>query len=249
MAKVIQFSIEKGGVGKTTMASNFAAALATDIKEPAKVLLIDGDGQGHAAVAFGIYEAQEGLGEVLAHEKKAKDVILPTSIPNLDLLPANDRLFRYEFDTNNVHLLAEVLIDISDDYDYFVIESAPARSPLIATMFDIADIVVTPIVLDAYSEVSLAKTVQLVHNFNLNNDANIKLVVIPNMYNKQSIRQSERLTGLVSSNLIVTNPVRQTVAFADAVDQGRVLMTAKGHKYQEHQHDFKKVVHQILANL
>ncbi|WP_419155113.1 ParA family protein [Weissella minor] len=249
MAKIIQFTIEKGGVGKTTMSSNFAATLATDLRNPSRVLLIDGDGQGHAAVAFGIYEAQEGLAEVLAHEKNAKSVILPTSVPNLDILPANDRLFKYEFNTGNIHLLAECLSEIADDYDYFVIESAPARSPLIATMFDIADVVVTPIVLDAYSEVSLSKTVQLVNNFNINNATNIKLVVLPNMYNKQSNRQLERLNGLKESDLNITLPVRQTVAFADAVDQGRVLMTAKGRKFQEHQHDFKKVVQQILANI
>ena len=88
MGKIIPFSNQKGGVGKTTTCVNMAAYLA---KAGKKVLLADIDPQGNATTGLGFSKSQikKSVYNVLIEDEPVKDNILPTEMPNLFLLPAN----------------------------------------------------------------------------------------------------------------------------------------------------------------
>ena len=72
MAKIIAFYNNKGGVAKTTTATNVAGVLSLQKK---KVLLIDGDPQGHTSLTFGVDsdDLQTTLGAYLSSNWTASE--------------------------------------------------------------------------------------------------------------------------------------------------------------------------------
>ena len=88
MGKIISFSNQKGGVGKTTTCVNMAAYLA---REGRKVLLIDLDPQGNATTGLGFSKGalKKSVYNVLIEEEAVKDNVLDTELENLKILPAN----------------------------------------------------------------------------------------------------------------------------------------------------------------
>jgi len=77
MGKIISFSNQKGGVGKTTTCVNLSACLA---KYGKKVLIVDMDPQGNATTGLGLNKSavKNSIYNVLVDETAVKDVIIPT---------------------------------------------------------------------------------------------------------------------------------------------------------------------------
>ena len=79
MGKIIAFSNQKGGVGKTTTAINLSTYVAM---EGRKVLLVDFDPQGNATSGFGFEKnhLEHTCYDVLMEDCSAKEAILPTAV-------------------------------------------------------------------------------------------------------------------------------------------------------------------------
>lgn len=88
--RILAFANQKGGVGKTTTCINLATALAADHK----VLLLDLDPQGNASTGLGIGRGERAAGTyaLLVEDRPLADLIRPTAIPNLSILPADPDL-------------------------------------------------------------------------------------------------------------------------------------------------------------
>ncbi|NWF71270.1 MAG: AAA family ATPase [Chloroflexi bacterium] len=88
---MITFSLinEKGGIGKTTLATHIAAGLAI---RGYRVLLIDADPQGHATFSFGL-EKRGGLFDLLVRDAAFKDVLLAPPLTAFAPDPIRGRLF------------------------------------------------------------------------------------------------------------------------------------------------------------
>ena len=129
MGKIISFSNQKGGVGKTTTCVNMSAYLAKNGK---KVLIVDMDPQGNATTGLGLNKSaiKNSVYNVLIDDTSAKDVIIPTKIDRLDILPAGIDLAGAEVELvymqNREKRLQEALKNVAKYYDYITIDCPPS---------------------------------------------------------------------------------------------------------------------------
>ena len=143
--KKITVSSFKGGTAKTSTSLHLGAAMAK--YHDKKVLLIDFDAQANLTTGLGYDpDAQDSMAPVLQGKKTIDEVILKTSIPNLDLVPADTWLERVEVtgalaaDRYSHERLKEILKPLS--YDVVIIDTPPSlcwltESALIASQYSL----------------------------------------------------------------------------------------------------------------
>lgn len=154
MAKVISFTNQKGGVGKTTSAINIASALGIMGK---KILLIDSDPQGNTSSGVGIRKSQlsSTTYDVLIGRCSASAAIQHTEFKNLDIMPSTMDLAGAEFELADIEKrekrLKTALSEVSDNYDIIIIDCPPSLGMLTVNALVASDGAIIPMQCEYFS--------------------------------------------------------------------------------------------------
>ncbi|MGM9928776.1 MAG: ParA family protein [Bacillus sp. (in: firmicutes)] len=183
MGKIIAVANQKGGVGKTTTTVNLAACLAFIGKS---VLMVDVDPQGNATSGIGIEKADVDhcIYDVLVDDFDITDVIRPTKVENLFVVPATIQLAGAEIELvptiSREVRLKRALEKVKDRYEYILIDCPPSLGLLTVNALTASDTVIIPVQCEYYALEGLSQllnTIRIVQK-HLNDNLRIEGVLL-----------------------------------------------------------------------
>lgn len=183
---ILAIANQKGGVGKTTTAVNFATAMAAIGK---KTLLVDLDPQGNASTGVGV-ENKDRLCtsyDLLIGHATLADCLKSTLIPRLDIIPSNINLAAAEVELIEMRdrelLLKKHLVEACAVYDFIIIDCPPSLGFLTINALTAATGVIIPLQCEFFALeglVHLMNTINLIkrsYNTSLNIDGIVLTMV------------------------------------------------------------------------
>lgn len=229
MAKVVSFSNQKGGVGKTTSCVNISAQIANKGK---RVLMIDMDPQGNATSGLGLSKSKikKTIYDVIIGKCDIKDAIIKTKFKNLSVVPANIDLAGAEielYDLEEAENFTKLALDsIGDDYDYVFIDCPPSLGMLTVKALSISDGVVIPMQCEFYSLEGMSQLFNTIKKIRQLYNPQLQLVgILLTMHNGRLT-----LTGQVVEELkkyyadkLFKVPISRTVRIAEAPGYGEPI--------------------------
>ena len=228
MAKVIAFSNQKGGVGKTTTCVNLAAYLALD---GYKILLVDFDAQANASSSLGIFDKNIDFSIYSAMcGEPIEKCIRKTEIENLWIVASSLDLCALDKELNDVerkeYVLKDALDTVKDRYDFVFIDCAPSINMLLVNALCASDYVVIPLqceylALEGMNQ--LLNTVRLAKR-RLNSDLNVLGVVLTMHTGRSKLsRDVEGEIRKLFGDKVFQTAIPRNIRLAEAPSNGKPI--------------------------
>jgi chromosome partitioning protein len=221
-ARIITLCNQKGGVGKTTTTINLGASFA---EYGRRVLAIDFDPQGALTAGLGVQSHDQATvyDLMIGAVKDAHDVIVPTRVENLDVMPANIDLSAAEVHLVNEvareQILARILRQVSDEYDVVLIDCQPSLGLLTVNALTAAHGVLIPLECEFFALRGVALLVETIEKVRDRLNPAITLDgILPTMFDSRTLHSREVLERVVEAfdDQVLETVIGRTVKFPDA---------------------------------
>ena len=233
--KVIAFTSEKGGTGKTMLATHLAAILANKWR----VLLVDGDPQAHTTISFGLTK------EPMLHDLLVRGLPLNQAVRQPDpkkytmlgdvpqgqlyVVPGNQETAVVPMLTQDLDCLRDVISELEGSIDYVILDTAPTPGGLIPIMYRAIDYAIIPTKLEYLALDGMIATISTVRDFKYRQIE--VLGIAPNLFKKTILHQRNlvRLKAWAADQGCRVLPeIGDRTAFGEVSQNKTMVYTAKG---------------------
>jgi chromosome partitioning protein len=229
-ARVVSMCNQKGGVGKTTTTITLGASLA---EYGRKVLLVDFDPQGSLSVGLGLNPHEMDLtiyNLLMQRDVALEDVVVPSGVPGMDLLPSNIDLSAAEVqlvhEVAREQTLQRVLAPALENYDIILIDCQPSLGLLTVNALTASDGVIVPLECEYFAlrGVALLKTTIDKVRERLNPKLEVD-GILGTMFDGRTLHSREVMDRLVQAwgDKVFHTVIRRTVKFSDATVAGEPI--------------------------
>jgi chromosome partitioning protein len=228
MAHVVAIANQKGGVGKTTTAVNLAASLAVAEQ---RVLLVDLDPQGNASSGVGHPRRtiDRGTYHVLLDGARVTDVALSTELPGLDLVGSSPDLAAVEIDLIDVDRRNErlrlALAQVSDRYDFVLVDCPPSLGLLTINALAAADLVLVPMQCEYYALEGLSQLTDTVERVRASLNPAVRIHgVLLTMYDGRNNLATEVAAEVRRHFHVYATVIPRNIRLAEAPSHGKPVI-------------------------
>jgi chromosome partitioning protein len=223
---------QKGGVGKTTSTANLGAALTLKGK---RVLLVDMDPQANLTLHVDRRPDLETktMTSVLVDDAPLRSVIVPTSVPNLDIVPADTSLAGVEQVLANrigretiLREAFEVLEKTDANYDFVLLDCPPSLGVLAANALVGADSVLVPVQTEYFALQGMAKLFEVIELVKKRLNPQLAIAaILPCMVDLRTNLTAEVLAEIERhfGRYMAKSFIRANVKLAEAPSFGRTI--------------------------
>ncbi|MBI4158006.1 MAG: ParA family protein [Candidatus Yanofskybacteria bacterium] len=228
MARVITICNAKGGVGKTTTATNLSAYLAAMGRY---VLLVDMDPQANATTGVGITAKDPSIYHSFVDDHNPLHIIKKTSVFGFDVLPASQSLAGANVELVSMdereYRLKNILNQVRINYDYILIDCPPSLGLLTVNALSASEHVIIPVQTEYFALEGLSQllnTINLVRQ-GLNPDLQV-LGVLLTMYDKRNQLSRQVLNEVHKSfpGRVFDSVIPRLVSLAEAPSFGKTIL-------------------------
>jgi chromosome partitioning protein len=229
-ARIIAVANQKGGVGKTTSTINLGATLA---EYGRRVLLVDFDPQGALSVGLGVapHQLDRTVHNLLiGNDSKIDEVIIPTKVPGMDLLPSNIDLSAAEVqlvsEVGREQALGRSLRPVLGDYDMILIDCQPSLGLLTINALTCADSVLIPLECEYFSLRGVALLIDTIDKVRDRLNPRLEISgILATMFDPRTLHTREVRERVLEAfgDLVFDATINRTVRFPETTVAGEPI--------------------------